>query len=271
MILKFGDDEFEIKDFEKLEGKISNSTDKEIEKINFNINFMGKQLKDNFLNVLKSKYKDNVYSLDEVGKIIKKYKVSNHTCSYTGNIINENTVFNFSVDLEEIEKLKIASLIISGKEFYPYEYSENFDDGFLMIFAKVKLSSDQIKKMLIEKIKKDDKYFPVIRKGINDKEKLMRFGTVFWSKNNDDYKYDIVLVEKKCDEIGMFKDKDNFWIKNSNLEHLVAYNNNYLDELIKLLINKKILSEKEVEIIKNKSKEKELEKVIDLYKVDDID
>jgi len=269
MILKLGDLKFEKIEFIRLPGNISKSTGKEIEKISLNIKLRGNKLKDKFLNILKDKDKDNICSIDEKGKIIKRYKVSNNSWNYTGNITDENTIFNHKIELSEIEELKIEKLIIEGKEFYPYEYSEDFYDDTLRIDAKVKISSDEINKMIIEKIKKNEIYFPVIRKGVSDEEKLMRFGTIFWSKNNDDYKYDIVLVEKKYDEIERFK--NNFNIKNSNVDHLVAYISNYLDEITKLLINKKILSNKEIETIENKSKEKEIEKIIDLYKVDDID
>ena len=48
----------------------------------------------------------------------------------------------------------------------------------------------------------------------------MRFGIIFWSKNNSDYKYDLVLVEKSYDDNkkGL---ESNFDIRTYNIEDLL--------------------------------------------------
>ncbi len=269
MILKFGNKKIEL-DVKKLPGSISKSTGIEIEKIAFNIELRGIKEKDNFRNVLKKSKKNNICSINEEGKIIKRFKVFKSSYKYSGTNIDEETIFNFSIELEEVEELKIESLIISGIEFSAYEYSERFYDKSLMIYAKIKLTSNEINKLIIEKYSKNEIYFPVIRKGINDEEKIMRFGQTFWSLTNGDYKFDLTLVEKSYDESEK-KFKSHFGSKELNVEKFLAYNNNYLDELIKLLISKKLLSNKEVELIKNKANDNVEERIRDFYKVNDID
>lgn len=269
MILRFGDKIFEKIDAEKSVVNISKSTNKEIEKITINIKLIGDESKDKFLGILDNRDKDNICSIDKEGKILKRYKVSNKSWSYTGNFMDENTSFNFSIELEEIEELKIESLIISGIEFDPYEYLEDFDDESLIITAKVKISTNSINELIIDKYNKKEIYFPVIRKGINEIKKLMRFGQIFWSKNDDIYKFDLILVEKSYDENAKGL-KDNHIDKIYNIQELLAYTSNYLDGVIELLINKKLLNTKEIESIKDKANGKVKEKIRDFYKVKDI-
>ena len=52
---------------------------------------------------------------------------------------------------------------------------------------------------------------------------------------------------------------------------MLAYTSNYLDGITELLIIKKILSNEEIESIKNKAKERVEEKRRDFYEVRDID
>ena len=270
MKLKFGNLEIILKDFVTSVSSRSKSTGKEIEKISSKIKLKGNNLKDEFLEILKNKDKDNIYSIDNEGMILKKFKVSSNSWSYTGTNPDENTIFNFNLELEEIEELNIKNLIISGKTYVPYEYSEDFDKESLIINAKIKINLNEINELIIEKSKKDEIYFPVIREGINNTEKSMRFGQIYWSKNNSEYKYDLVLVEKSYDE-NKKRLRNKFHTKEANESSSLAFTNNLLHELTKLLIDKKTISEKEVEILRKISEEKIVEKIRNFYEMDDID
>ncbi len=266
MLLKLGNKELKV-NTKTLQTDTSKSTGKEIEKISFNIKLRGEKAKSSFLNLLENS-KDDVHNIDEKGNILKKYKIVNNSYSYTGQKPAENTLFNFTVELKEIEELKIESLIISGIEFFPYEYSEKFHNDALVIKAKVKSPSIQIDKLTENT--KNKTYFPVIRKGISNEVKNMRFGKELWSKHDDTIKYALRLVDKSYDK-NKDKFKGLFYPEMDNMIDLLAYIGNYIDELSELLIAKKILSAKEIESLNTKAKERLSEKISEFYRVKDID
>lgn len=267
MLLKIGNKNIEVST-KILQPEISKSTGKDLGKFSFNIELKGDKSKSSFLNLLKNSEKDGIYSIDEKGNILKKYKVVNRSYSYTGHKISDDTIFNFNVELKEIEELKIESLIISGIEFSPYEYTERFDKDSLIIKAKVKSLASKIDK-LIKKTKKET-YFTVIRKGISSEPKTMRFGKTVWSKHGNFIKYDFLLVDKTYDDKkSKFKGFYNHEI--DNMQDLLAYISNYVEELTDLLVDKKAFSAKEIEVVKNKAKKRQSEKIREFYRVKDID
>jgi hypothetical protein len=264
MILKFGDGVIDVSEWEKLKSNISNSTGKEIEKFSFHIKIIGKNNVDKFLEKLKDK-KENIFSIDENGNILKIYKVNNYPYSYSGSYQDERTIYNFSIESEEIEELKIQKLILSGKEFFPYDYSETFDDCGLMISAKIKTKIN-LNKFIVEK-NKNEYYFPVLREGISNETKTMRFGQIFWSQNKDDYKFDLVLVEKEWDD----KKLDYSHSRNINKERSLAFLINYIDELTDFLVLKNLISSEEIKSVRKKAEDKVFLKMREFCKVEDID
>ena len=263
MILKIGDKDIKISP-RILQSDTSKSTGKKLEKISFDITLKGEKSHSSFLNLLNKSNEGGIFSIDENGKLSKEYKVSDKSYSYTGNITTEDTLFHYAVELTEIENLKIESLIISDIELYPYEYTERFDKNALVINAKVKLPPTQISELL-EKAK-NEIYFPVVRKGINDEIKTMRFGQLFWSKHEDVVKYHLILVDKSYEE-----SKNEFHQKMINTQNSLTYTSNSLDGLVELLVAKKLLSVKEIESLANKAKDHIFEKTREFYEVDDID
>lgn len=263
MILRLGDKDIKVNP-QILQSEISKSTGKEIEKFSFNTTLKGEKSQTSFLELLNKFNKGGVYSVDEKGKILKEYKISNNSFSYTGNIPAEDTLFHFAVELTEVEILTIESLIISGIEIAPYEYLERFDEDALIIEAKFKLPSVQINELLDKT--KNDIYFPVVRKGINEETKTMRFGQIFWSENDRTTKYHLVLVDKSYEEF-----KDPFHSEMINIKNSLAYTSNYIDELAELLIAKKLLSAEETKSLTNKAKDRQFEKTMEFRKVEDID
>jgi len=264
MILKFGDGVIDVSELEKLKSNISKSTGKEIEKFSFHIKIIGKNNIDKFLEKLKDE-KENFYSIDENGNILKKYKVNSYPYSYSGNYQDERTIYNFSIELEEIEELKIQKLILSGKEFFPYEYSETFDDRGLRIDAKIKTKIN-LNEFIVEK-NKNEYYFSVLREGISTETKTMRFGQIYWSQNEDDYKFVLVLVEKDFDDEKL----DYLHSRNINKERLLAFLINYIDELTDFLVLKNLISSEEIKSMRKKAEDEVFLKMREFCKVEDID
>jgi len=272
------------------EPKLSVHTGKQLETLSFSMQIRGKTLKEAFNNKLHKVKDGGIFSTDNNGINIKEYKLVNHSYSYTGNYSDEDTIYTYTLYLEEIEKLKIDSLVIAGVEVIPYEFTETYDNA-IIIQAKIKLSKEDAEKL--DMATKGNKYFDVIRKGISDEVKKMRFGKIIWSENdgfisisdevkkmrfgkiiwseNDGFiKKDIVLVEDTYDNkespLSKFLQPEF-----SNIMDMLSYIKNLNDELLKLLISKGQLSAEELEQIETVAKNNIRATTKEYYRVEDID
>lgn len=249
------------------EPKLSVHTGKQLETLSFSMQIRGKTLKEAFNNKLHKVKDGGIFSTDNNGINIKEYKLVNHSYSYTGNYSDEDTIYIYTLYLEEIEKLKIDSLVIAGVEVIPYEFTETYDNA-IIIQAKIKLSKEDAEKL--DMATKGNKYFDVIRKGISDEVKKMRFGKIIWSENDGFIKKDIVLVEDIYDNkespLSKFLQPEF-----SNIMDMLSYIKNLNDELLKLLISKGQLSAEELEQIKTVAKNNIRATTKEYYRVEDID
>lgn len=249
------------------EPKLSVHTGKQLETLSFSLQVRGKTLKEAFNNKLHKVKDGGIFSTDNNGINIKEYKLVNHSYSYTRDYSDEDTIYTYTLYLEEIERLKIDSLVIAGVEVTPYEFTEKYDDA-IIIQAKIKLSKEDAEKL--DMATKENKYFDVIRKGISDEVKKMRFGKVIWSENDGYIKKDIVLVEDIYDNKESHLSKF-FQPEFSNIMDILSYIKNLNDELLKLLISKGQLSAEELEQIKTVAKNNIRATTKEYYRVEDID
>ena len=208
--------------------------------------------------------KTEINSIGEQGKILKKWKIEKSTYS----CIDENKYDHF-LELEEIEDLHIDSLIIDKLTFHPYSYNEEFVRDALIIEAKVRLSELQFAE--IKKLIDKNDYFKVVRQGINDEPREMKFGLPLWSKHKDTIKYKIILSEKKYFETQKKILFNNFFQRISNMSFLLAKQDGILKELLTILSSKKVLTNEEITEIKEKASTQSRIREIDFYQVKDID
>lgn len=261
MLLRIGESTVKVEP-ENFQYEVSKHTGEKLEKFSFELNI------DGYLSELLDSLKNEVYQINgDNNKILKKYKVTNKSYSYTGNNQSNNTIYNFDIELTEVEDLNIESLIIAGVETYPYVYSEKYDGDSLIINAKIKTPYEQLKKI---KEKTDGKdYFEVIRKGINEETKMMRFGKVIWSKHENFAKQDLVLVEKNYDDNNR---KEGFnYPEIGNMMETLAYTNIFIKEISNLLVSKGVLSNEEIKELESKINDRASEKIGEFYLVKDID
>ncbi|MBX7174389.1 MAG: hypothetical protein K1X72_25680 [Pyrinomonadaceae bacterium] len=171
-------------------------------------------------------------------------------------------------DLSEIESLTLEKLLIGNLELKPYYYNEEFKNNCLFITALVKLTTDEFEKL--KSIYFGDIYFPVIRQGINEEPKDMRFGKCIWSKNEEIVKFKIYLVDKNLDnedesKLGLFEPEL------SNLKNMLVVNMEKLGNLLKVLEKKNLLTSEEIEQIKEISDEDYNVRFLHFSQVVDID
>ena len=123
---------------------------------------------------------------------------------------------------------------------------------------------------LFKAIEHGDIYFKVIRNGISNKELRMRFGTNIWSESDEGFKVSIILVEDIYDSKDD-KSRGLYQPQIQNIMNMLAYHRNLNNELIKVLLDKNILTDVEVNKMKSNAKKDIYDAHRQFYKVKDVD
>jgi hypothetical protein len=165
-----------------------------LEKLEAETSIEGEAVFNQLSGLLSKPISENIPSIDQTGKIIKRWKIILKQSSYqTGN-----PIYHFSLELEEVEELKLISLVIGDLEFHPYFYKEEFHDGRLAIEAKVLISEEQHDQLKPLYLTHDD--LMVIRHGINDTPQAMDLNFPFWSRQEPNFKHVLSLSEPLIDK-----------------------------------------------------------------------
>jgi len=217
--------------------------------------------------LLKSIEKGSINSTDGKGSVLSKWKVKNPSYSYTDA---PGSHYYHSLELEETEELRVSSLTLGGFSLQPYSYEEKFDGDALIIEARVLLSETQyveLKKLM----KAAELYFPVVRHGISEEPREMRFGKMLWSKHEDGIKHELLLVEKIYDETKERRSALLFEPEMSHVQDMTAQQEEILEELITALVDKGLLRMEEINDIRARATRRTWERKREFYRVDDID
>jgi hypothetical protein len=98
--------------------------------------------------------------------------------------------------LSEQENLTLDSLQIGGLNVTPYRYKGHFSYDALICAVCMKVEAE-----MYDALRELPTYFPVIRKGISDHPRSMRFGEILWSSEDEQmYKVKATLVEEIHDK-----------------------------------------------------------------------
>jgi hypothetical protein len=197
----------------------------------------------------------------------KKWIIEQNSNSFTVG----TTRYSYNAKIREFEQLNIEKLIIDDVEICPYNYIEEISSDALIIDFKVEGNPDTINK--IRKMRISKKYYKVLRKGISDEIKTMRFGRMIeWSKNVETgiIHQMFNLVEDKYDQ-----NNDKVQIaSNLHIDKLIN-ENIYLKEMIdyygKILIKNKLINEADLAERTKGIFEDQSILVYDYYELDDID
>ena len=244
----------------------SKHTGAELKSIKVDIVAEDQEAHERLLKSIERAKKVGINSTDGKGTVLNRWKVKNTSYSYTTGV--PGSKYYHSLELEEMEELKVSSLALGGLSLQPYSYEEKFDGDALIIKARVLLSEKQYAEL--KELMKGERYFPVIRHGISDEPREMRFGTMRWSKHEDSIKHELLLVERSYDEAkerfsGLFEPEM------SRMQHMIADHVEILEELFTTLINKGLLEVEEASDIRARAAQRIWERKKELYRVDDID
>jgi hypothetical protein len=206
---------------------------------------------------------DEVTSLAEAGSPEATWKITNNSFSYQQG----RRGYNYSCDLLSIEELNIETLIVAGTEFKPYDYIEYFMGDHLAVTARVTLPKerfDELKKLLVS-----DAYFRVVRRGVNDEEREMRFGTNLLSRDGENFKVQFTLVDCTFDDEHEKFDRGEAQM--SNIRATLARTTEMFDGLLSLLVNKGTITDEDRESIESVSADRILDSLLEFNMVDDLD
>jgi hypothetical protein len=196
-----------------------------------------------------------------------RFTVEESSYSVRGDVSS----WRHEIRVREWENLRAAELLISGLRLEPYEYEEHVDDGAITISCKVQ-TDDQVGGQLVERIRKSrgGDYFEVVRRGLEDAPRTMRFGHCQWSSDGHNFKYDFVLVEKAIDDRPERLPRL-FDPELGNTVRGTARTSTLVDLLIGELISRGYLSQEQSQTMRKRAQDEDWDQLWALYRTKDID
>ncbi len=166
--------------------------------------------------------------------------------------------------LTEKEDLKLETLELGEVVLNPYKFEEEIQNGSLIINARVEVDA-----LTQDALRTLPKYFPVIRRGISDEPRSMRFGQPLWSETESgNTKQRYVLVEESYDATpsqGFLEPQF------GNVRDSLAVAKVQLEKLIQLLESKGLISSEEIASLTEVSDSEVRNENRLINRVDDID
>ncbi|VVB69656.1 Uncharacterised protein [uncultured archaeon] len=210
---------------------------------------------------------DGICSTDEEGKITGRWRIANSSFCCMGE--EHNPEYYHEILIEEVEDLEVESLSINGLVLHPYFYEEEFDCDDLSIRSRVMVSPEQ--DAILRMLMKDYEYFQIVRRGISDEPREMRFSnTILWSRHGNRFKYEIILVDRSYDE----RDRPLarlFQPQMSRMQSAIAAQAEMVEAILETLVMRKYLTEGNVAEMRKKAAERIWDRKREFYEVRDID
>lgn len=201
-----------------------------------------------------------------------QYLVKNYNYSSSNSSMDDYTTntYTFKIEVKEAEELNLKRLLINDIEYKVLRYSEKIEQNNSIVINTILKLSEEEKEIITKLQRAEQIYFNVNSLGIRDYSLVMRFGKIYWSKREGYYKADVTLVEDKYDE----EKNDVFnrmFVEQSNLIAKLSEQIEYNKSLEGILIEKNLLSEKDVIEINKKAKENYRNNVWQFTLIEDVE
>lgn len=202
---------------------------------------------------------------DEGAGTVRRWTVRNSSYSYSES--DDPLAYHHTLEMDEEEELMPTRLVVDDLNLKPYTYEEEFDKDVLIITARVVPSEAEGRRLRELVVAKD--YYPVVREGLGQEARAMRFGLVVWSRQEGTTKYLLTLVEKLYDEDAPQIHPGEPQVP--NLVRLLSTALGVLDALLEALVTKGVLSEVERDAIRSEGDAQRDERRWAFLEVEDID
>lgn len=266
MYVDFSGDEMTV-DLEEESTFRSKHTGAELKQVK--IGLIAQTLQAHRLLLLKIRRAENagISSTDESGNITGRWKLVHSSFCCLGD--EHNQEYYHEIQIEEVEDLELTGLSINGIVLYPYFYEEEFDCDDLNIKSRVMVTPEQ--DAWLRMLMKEEKYFHVVRHGISNDSREMRFSnTILWSKHGNKFKYEIILVDRSYDE----RDRPLarlFQPQMSRMQSAVAAQAEMVEAMLETMVTRKYLTEGDVAEMRKKAAERLWDRKREFFEVKDID
>jgi hypothetical protein len=266
MIVDFSGDELFV-DLEEKSTFCSRHTGAELRRVKMGLIARALSAHRSLLFKIRRAEHEGISSTDEDGKVTGQWRIANSSFCCLGE--EHNPEYYHEILIEEVEELKVESLSISGLVLHPYFYEEEFDCDDLSIKSRVMVSPEQ--DAILRMLMKDGEYFQVVRRGINDELREMRFSnTILWSRHGNRFKYEIILVDRSYDE----RDRPLarlFQPQMSRMQSAIAAQAEMVEAILETLVTRRYLTEGNVIEMRKKAAERIWDRRREFYEVRDID
>jgi predicted metallopeptidase len=221
----------------------------------------GKSANDEVLDLISGARGNGITSASDDGSK-SSWKVVNSSYSYQDG----SPVFWHTLTLKEMEDLKVEYLLLDSLRLEPYYYMEEFDEDRLVVAAKVKVTEEQHK--TLASLHTATEALTLLRPGVTEESTQVSLVADNWSRQDEFYKHYLRLEEKRSPE-----SKRPFPV----LAHVgasideSAISSATINALIRVLIEKGVLSPEETEKVIAEGKKSASEVHYQFYQVDDID
>lgn len=203
---------------------------------------------------------DQVVRSAEPYEGIGRWRVSWNSYAETGS------THTYTLILREEEDLGLQALVLNGVELHPYEYREQFSGTDLTIWAK--LAGTRAAVLRLRTMLESHRSFPVVRLGIDQRPRPMRFGVAEWSVHDDQIKYRIVLVDRAADPA---EHPELARIEEANSRAGLAFYMNFVERLAVLLERRGVLPAEEIQAARNAAREELGPSRREFWRVPDVD
>lgn len=177
----------------------------------------------------------------------------------------------YQVRMTQWENRHAEKLTLGRLEVTPFKYRERMrDEAILTIKAAILIDTHSFNE--IAQLARRREYFAVRRIPVSEEPRSMRFGTILWSTHGDTRKCDLVLVDRAIDERDE-EDWPQFVIEPafSNLRRQAIQDGLRLQNLLRLLEQKKVLTADEARALTRVSPDEEFDRAFQLTQVGDVD
>ena len=171
--------------------------------------------------------------------------------------------------LNEEEELTLEELVLDGGvRLRPYAYREAFTgDGELTIWAKLTGTRQEV--LRLRALLRSHASFPVVRRGIDERPRWMRFGVAEWSEHDEgQIKYRVVLVDADADPA---EHAELVRIEEENVRASLGFYTNFVEQLAQLLEARGILPAAEIEAARAAAREAPWPARHEFWRVLDVD
>lgn len=179
---------------------------------------------------------------------------------------------HYRIELQEIEHLDLENLVVAGHELRPHKYAEEIRHEVLTCLVRARIPKETLSTFwAMRGARRGEEYFDVVRHGITDEPRRMRFGRILWTDRGDaGVEALFVLVDKACDD----DPKNQLRIHGPNegaVQESVAKLEVVMERLLATLGVRSVISADEIDAVRSVSDELAHQRELNYHEVSDLD